>query len=60
MLLFPEDELYSGTVADFSGTDSLILKNQIRTEQYDYKQLNGTKCSFFALRSAFFRFRVIQ
>ncbi|TRY67923.1 hypothetical protein TCAL_15816 [Tigriopus californicus] len=39
--IYTEDELYSGTVADFSGTDSLILKNQIRTEQYDYKQLNA-------------------
>ena len=34
-------ELYSGTVADFSGSDPLILKQKIRTDQYDAKQLNS-------------------
>ena len=34
-------DLYAATVADFSGSDSLIIKNQLRTEQYDYKHLNG-------------------
>ena len=33
--------LYAATVADFSGTDSLIIKDSLRTEQYDYKHLNG-------------------
>jgi len=33
--------LYSGTVADFSGSDALIIKDQLRTEQYDFKHLNG-------------------
>ena len=34
-------DLYAATVSDFSGSDSLIIKNQLRTEQYDYKHLNG-------------------
>ena len=34
-------DLYAATVSDFSGTDSLIIKNQLRTEQYDYAHLNG-------------------
>lgn len=34
-------ELYSGTVSDFSGTDALIYRNPLRTDQYDLKQLNG-------------------
>ena len=33
--------LYSGTVSDFSGSDALIIKDRIRTEQYDLKHLNG-------------------
>ena len=36
--------MYSGTVADFSATDSLIYRGELRTEQYDYKHLNG-ECS---------------
>ena len=39
--IFADGELYSGTVSDFSGTDALVIKNQIRTEQYNYKHLNG-------------------
>ena len=41
--IFLGGELYSGTVADFSGSDALIIKDQLRTEQYDFKHLNG-KC----------------
>ena len=33
--------MYSGTVSDFSGSDALIIKDRIRTEQYDLKHLNG-------------------
>ena len=40
-LLSAGGELYSGTVADFTGTDSLVIKGRLRTEQYDYKHLNG-------------------
>ena len=36
----PGGELYSATVADFSGGDALIIRDQIRTEQYNLKQLN--------------------
>ena len=37
---FSGGELYSGTVSDFSGTDALIYRNPLRTEQYDLKHLN--------------------
>ena len=39
----PGGKLYSGTVSDFSGSDALIIKDQVRTEQYNLKHLNG-KC----------------
>ena len=39
--LISSGHLYAATVADFSGTDSLIIKDSLRTEQYDYKHLNG-------------------
>ena len=39
--LYTSGNLYAATVADFSGTDSLIIKNNLRTEQYDYKHLNA-------------------
>ena len=39
--LFTSGNLFAATVADFSATDSLIIKNNLRTEQYDYKHLNG-------------------
>ncbi|XP_067626608.1 semaphorin-1A [Eurosta solidaginis] len=37
---FAEGQLYSATVADFSGSDPLIYRENLRTEQYDLKQLN--------------------
>ena len=39
--LYTSHNLFAATVADFSGTDSLIIKNNLRTEQYDYKHLNA-------------------
>jgi len=39
--LYTNGNLFAATVADFSGTDSLIIKNNLRTEQYDYKHLNA-------------------
>jgi len=39
--IFTDGELYSGTVSDFSGSDPLIIKDQIRTGQYNLKHLNG-------------------
>jgi len=39
--LFTGGKLYSGTVSDFSGSDALIIKDQVRTEQYNLKHLNG-------------------
>ena len=41
VILILDGELYSGTVADFSSVDALIIKNRLRTEQYDLKHLNG-------------------
>ena len=43
--------MYSGTVADFSATDSLIYRGELRTEQYDYKHLNGKCSKCFTIRS---------
>ena len=37
---FADGQLYSATVADFSGSDPLIYRENLRTEQYDLKQLN--------------------
>ncbi|VVC34315.1 WD40/YVTN repeat-like-containing domain,Sema domain,PSI domain [Cinara cedri] len=38
--IFASGQLYSGTVADFSGSDPLIYKEPMRTERLDFKQLN--------------------
>ena len=38
---FSGGQLYSGTVSDFSGSDALIFRGNLRTEQYDLKHLNG-------------------
>lgn len=40
--LFADNELYSGTVADFSGSDPIIYREPLQTEQYDSLSLNGT------------------
>lgn len=37
---FADGHLYSATVADFSGGDPLIYRENLRTDQYDLKQLN--------------------
>lgn len=44
-LSFPDNELYSGTVADFSGLDPIIYREPLQTEQYDSLSLNGNKMS---------------
>ena len=36
-----DNELYSGTVADFSGLDPIIYREHLQTEQYDSLSLNG-------------------
>ena len=41
--VFSGGKLYSGTVADFSGSDALIIRDRVRTEQYDLKHLNGER-----------------
>ena len=45
-----DGDLYSATVADFSATDSLIIKDNLRTEQYDFKQLN---CKYYLSYASF-------
>lgn len=39
--VFNNGQLFSATVADFSGTDPLIYREPQRTELSDLKQLNG-------------------
>lgn len=36
-----DGQLYAGTVADFAGSDPLIYRDPLRTEQFELKQLNG-------------------
>ena len=51
---FSGGELYSGTVSDFSGTDALIYRNPLRTEQFDLKHLNGELLSMISSEIIFF------
>ncbi|EDW03507.1 GH11272 [Drosophila grimshawi] len=39
--LLIDNELYSGTVADFSGSDPIIYREPLQTEQYDSLSLNA-------------------
>lgn len=39
--IYSDGQLYSATVADFSGTDPLIYRGPLRTERSDLKQLNA-------------------
>lgn len=42
IIFFPIDgDLYTGTVADFSGMDPIIYREPLQTEQYDSMSLNG-------------------
>lgn len=36
-----DGQMYTATVADFSGLDALIYREPLRTERSDLKQLNG-------------------
>lgn len=36
-----DENLYTGTVADFSGMDPIIYREPLQTEQYDSMSLNG-------------------
>jgi hypothetical protein len=49
MIKYPisDGQLYTATVADFSGTDPLIYREPLRTERSDLKQLNG---NYFLLK----------
>lgn len=40
--VYYNDQLFSATVADFSGGDPLVYREPQRTELSDLKQLNGT------------------
>ncbi|KAI5709727.1 hypothetical protein M8J75_002787 [Diaphorina citri] len=39
--IFVDNELYTGTVADFSGMDPIIYREPLQTEQYDSMSLNA-------------------
>lgn len=39
--VYVDGELYTGTVADFSGMDPIIYREPLQTEQYDSMSLNG-------------------
>lgn len=41
VIFLSDNELYSGTVADFSGSDPIIYREPLQTEQYDSLSLNG-------------------
>lgn len=41
VVVVADNELYSGTVADFSGSDPIIYREPLQTEQYDSLSLNG-------------------
>ncbi|XP_037082260.1 semaphorin-1A-like [Pollicipes pollicipes] len=38
---FVGGELYAGTVADFAGSDPLLYRHPLRTQQFELKQLNA-------------------
>lgn len=40
-----DGDLYTGTVADFSGMDPIIYRESLQTEQYDSMSLNGEYCT---------------
>ena len=40
-LFVSDGDLYTGTVADFSGMDPIIYREPLQTEQYDSMSLNG-------------------
>lgn len=46
-----DGDIYTGTVADFSGMDPIIYRESLQTEQYDSMSLNGecseTVCLYF-------------
>lgn len=58
LLLLLDGDLYTGTVADFSGMDPIIYREPLQTEQYDSMSLNGKKlrkpsiCSRFLIKGA--------
>jgi Sema domain len=42
-ILLADGQLYTATVADFSGTDPMIYRKTLRTERSDLKHLNGER-----------------
>ncbi|KAF4531834.1 hypothetical protein B566_EDAN000860 [Ephemera danica] len=57
--VYSDGQLYTATVADFSGTDPLIYRNPLRTERSDLKHLNAPNFvnSFSYKDYVFFFFR---
>ncbi|KAG1681096.1 Semaphorin-1A [Nymphon striatum] len=54
--IYAEGELYVGTVADFSGTDPLIYREPLRTEQFDPMHLNAPQFVSSVSRDGFVYF----
>lgn len=48
-ILISEGDLYVATVAQFTGADPLIYREPLRTEQFNWKHLNGNFFSLFVL-----------
>lgn len=40
-LPIPDNDLYTGTDADFSGNDPIIYREPLQTDQFDSLSLNG-------------------
>lgn len=49
-----DGDLYTGTVADFSGMDPIIYREPLQTEQYDSMSLNGESSTVYLMRSCYF------
>lgn len=44
-----DGDLYTGTVADFSGMDPIIYREPLQTEQYDSMSLNGESSTVYIM-----------
>lgn len=44
-----DGDLYTGTVADFSGMDPIIYREPLQTEQYDSMSLNGESSTVYLM-----------
>lgn len=52
-VLISEGDLYVATVAQFTGADPLIYREPLRTEQFNWKHLNGNFLWFLQCKTMF-------